>query len=88
MLQIKSVNCWNHILQDVKNWLQKKGTSEDKVAYRTYVTDLLNCKKEVEYEELVAIFKTKCSIPFLYYETFLEEDVVKSVQWQLHEVGI
>ena len=59
------------------------------MAYRAYVNDLLNCKKEVEYQELVDIFKSEWSIPFLqYYESFLEGDVVKSAQWKLNELGI
>lgn len=56
--------CWNHLKSDVKHWLRKQGAKpEDLVVYINDINKILQCEKEVDYEELCNEWTSKWSKP-------------------------
>ena len=84
------VVCWNHIKQDVKIWLKKKGgTLEDKTAYMAYVGEILNSSNVQELNERILEFSKEWSPIFLdYFNNYLLKDIKSSYKGVLDAIGI
>ena len=70
--------CWNHIWQDIKQWVRShNGTSDDIHVYLDHIMKLLKSENEAEFEENYKILSMKWSKEFLEYFQVNKGDLMK-----------
>ena len=78
--------CWNHLLNDVKMWLQKRVcTSDDKTVYVNNIARLLNCATFKQFEQELDCQQQKRSKTFKdYYFKHIHDSITKKAgRWIL-----
>ncbi|KAF6215694.1 hypothetical protein GE061_000025 [Apolygus lucorum] len=88
---MRNLVCWNHIQQDVKNWVLKSlnNTPDDVKVYVSHVWDLLDSNSESEQTNKLEKMSSQWSAPFLqYFNQHLKRDVKNNAKWVLEELGV
>ena len=81
MTNISVVHCWNHIFQDIRQWLKKHGPPlEDITQYSDDLFILFHSKSKMQYEQQLAVFSKKWDGALQnYYQKEIHPDVPLSI---------
>ena len=87
---LKWLRCWNHLLRDVRRWLQKRDApSEDVDVYISGLRKLFHKPSLSEYQAELDKMMQTWSAPYAEYSnTYINADVMSVGRWELEQVGL
>ena len=88
--QANSLHCWNHLMTDIKYWLQKRKVSRKNIQeYRRNVKEILESSSLEDFQNKETSLKVNWSKEFSqYYFCSLRESISKNLKHRLLALGI